>query len=164
MTSAPAKALPDKGTLYITQEGIAKIQTQLDRLLRDELPELAQRLHEAQAGSDLVDNTEYLVLREEFVFMNDRIMKLEHILRNAQLIERGEADGKVHLGDTVVVQADEGPTETFTLVGSTETDPENGFISNESPLGAALLGRSIGDVLVVIAPDGLSHFRILAVT
>lgn len=150
--------------MYITQEGIGKIQTQLDRLRQEELPEIAQRLHEAQAGSDLVDNTEYLVLREEFVFMNDRIRKLEHILRNAQLIERGEPDGKVHLGDKVVVQADGGPAETYTLVGSTETDPENGFISNESPLGAALLGRSIGDVLVVIAPDGLSHFRILAVT
>ena len=150
--------------MYITQGGIAKIQTQLDLLRKEELPELAFRLHEAQSGSDLVDNTEYLVLREEFVFMNDRIRKLEHILRTAQLIERGEPDGKVHLGDTVVVQEDGGPAETYTLVGSAETDPDNGYISNESPLGYALLGHAVGDDLVVITPAGQSHFRILAVS
>jgi transcription elongation factor GreA len=150
--------------MYMTEKGFAKIQAQLDRLRNEDLPELAEHLHDAQTGSDLVDNTEFIMLREEFVFINSRIRELEEILRNAQLIERGEPDGRVHLGNTVVIQTNGDLPETYTIVGSTETNPEEGLISNECPLGQALLEHTIGEDIVVTTPDGELRYRIIAVT
>jgi transcription elongation factor GreA len=96
--------------------------------------------------------------------MNRRIRTLEDILRGARLIEHAERDGKVHLGNTVVVQTNGDGPETYTLVGSAEAEPGEGFISNESPLGQALLDQAIGNDVTVMTPDGELHFHILAVT
>jgi transcription elongation factor GreA len=150
--------------MYMTERGFSKLQTQLDHLRSIEQPKLAELLHDALGGGDLLDNTEYLRLRDDFVLMNDLIRDIENNLRNAKLIARGEPDGKVHIGDTVMIQAGRDQPETYTIVGSVETDPGNGYISYESPLGATLLDRAIGDEVSVTTPEGELRYRILAVT
>jgi transcription elongation factor GreA len=157
------KAMSDK-TMYMTERGFAKLQKQIDLMRNIELPELAEALHEAQVGGDTMDNTEYIILREELAFLESRIRELTEILNHAQLIERGESDGKVHLGNTVVVQVNGDMPETYTIVGSVETNPSDGYISYESPLGAALLDHEVGDDVTVQTPEGELCFRIIAVT
>ena len=156
----PHKSRP----MYMTESGFAKLEAQLEYLRNEKLAELAEVLHEASSGGDLVDNIEYLILREDFVSLNDLIHELENVLRNARLIERGEPDDRVHIGNTVVIQPNGGPPETYTIVGSVETDPDDSLISNESPMGIALLERAVGDEVTVNAPDGEISFRIIAVT
>jgi transcription elongation factor GreA len=151
-------------TMYMTERGFAKLQRQLDFLRNVELLELAEVLHDAQIGGDTLDNTEYINLREDFVFLESRIHELTEILNHAQLIERGELDGKVHIGNTVIVQMNGDMPETYTIVGSVETNPSNGYISYESPLGVALLNRAVGDEVSVRTPEGELCFRIVAVT
>jgi transcription elongation factor GreA len=150
--------------MYMTERGFAKLQTQLDHLRNVEQPKLAELLHDALGGDNLLDNTEYLILREDFVLINNLIRDIENILGNAQRIARGEPDGKVHIGDTVMLQADGDQPETYTIVGSVETDPGNGYISYECPLGVALLDHAVGDEISVTTPEGELRYRILAVT
>ena len=113
-------------TTYMTERGFTKLQTQLDLLRNVELPELAEELRDAWVGGDTLDNTEYINLREEFVFIEYRIRELTDILNNAKLIEQGEPDGKVHIGNTVVLQVNGDMPETYTIVGPAETDPSSG--------------------------------------
>lgn len=150
--------------MYMTERGFAKLQGQLDMLRNVASIELAEALHDAQIGGDTLDNTEFINLREELVFVESRIRELTEILNHAQLIERGESDGKVHMGNTVVVQVNYDMPETYTIVGSVETDPSDGYISYESPLGVALLNRAVGDEVSVRTPEGELCFRIVAVT
>jgi transcription elongation factor GreA len=150
--------------MYFTETGYARLQAQLEELLCAKLPELAEQLHGAQAGGLSVDNTEYLLLRDELSFLEARIRELKGILGNAQLIQPGEANGKVQLGNTVIIQLDSAISEKYTIVGSAEADPSDGTISNLSPVGAALLDQSTGDDVDVMTPDGGLRFRILAVS
>ena len=150
-------------TTYMTERGFTKLQTQLDLLRNVELPELAEELRDAWVGGDTLDNTEYINLREEFVFIEYRIRELTDILNNAKLIEQGEPDGKVHIGNTVVLQVNGDMPETYTIVGPAETDPSSGYISYKSPLGAALLDHSVGDNVAVQTPEGELFFRVVAV-
>lgn len=151
-------------TMYMTERGYAKLTAELARLRYEELPLVADYLHDAATGGDSIDNTELLMLRDELSFIESRIRELASIINNAEIIKRGEPDGKVHLGNTVVVQMDGDGPETYTIVGSAEADPGDGLISNESPMGRALLDHAVGDDVVVAAPDGEMRFRIIAVT
>ena len=150
-------------TMFMTVNGFAKIEANVARL-KEKRMELAALLADTSDGGDSIDNTEYLVLREEAAYIEERIWELEDILRHAELIECGQPDGKVHLGNTVAIQEDGGPIERYTIVGRAEADPTAGTISNESPLGRALLERGIGDDISVKTPEGEIDFRILAVT
>ena len=150
-------------TMYMTSRGLTKLEAELSRL-RIRRTEYAQYASEAYSGGDSIDNTEYILLRDELAFLDGRILEIEDILRHAEIIDRGADDGKVHLGNTVVVQCGDVPVETYTITGSAEADPSQGFISNVSPLGRALLEHGVGDVVLVTSPDGTLQFRILAVT
>jgi transcription elongation factor GreA len=96
--------------------------------------------------------------------VDGRILELDDVLKNAEIIKRGEPDGRVHLGNTVVIQMTGDVHETYLIVGSAEADPSEGLISNESPLGKALLDHAVGDDVTVATPNGEMHFRIVAVT
>ncbi len=150
-------------TMYMTEKGFAKIEASLARLQLKRL-DLAEQLADSCGGGDNIDNTEYLLLREEAANIQDRIWELEDILRYAELIECGQADGKVHLGNTVAIQSNDEPIQTYTIVGRMEADPSVGFISNESPLGHALIQREVGEIISVEIPDGELSVKILAVT
>ena len=150
-------------TMYMTEKGFAKLEVTLARLKEKRL-ELAEQLYDSRVGGDSIDNTEYLMLRDEAALLENRILELDDMLGDAIIIQRGEVDGKIRLGNTVALQANGEPLETYTIVGRAEANPCEGCISNESPLGRALLDRVVGDAITVTAPEGEMHFRIIAVS
>jgi transcription elongation factor GreA len=152
------------GTNFITQKGVTKIETEILHLKNNKRPEVLERLQDSLAGGDNIDNTEYLTVLDELAFVDGRIQDLVYILHNAELIQPGEIDGTIRLGNTVIIQEAGAEIETYTLVGPTEANPWEGFISNESPLGSALINHTIGDEIEITAPDGVMRFRIIAVS
>lgn len=151
-------------TAYVTPRGIIKIEAELEYLKTVKHPDVVERVHDAMAGGDGLDNTEYINVQEELALVNGRIRDLEYILKHAELIQPGEVDGIIHLGSTIVIQeAGSEEIETYELVGPAEANPCDGLISNQSPLGRALLNHTVGDDVEIQAPNGLMRFRILAV-
>lgn len=149
--------------VYLTAEGLKKLEEELEHLRSVRRKEVAERLHEAMEGGDLIDNAEYEAAKNEQAFIEGRILEVEHMLAQAQIIEPSESTGIVDIGNTVVVKQDGKKRETFTIVGAAEADPKNGLISNESPLGQALLGHQVGDEVEVDAPAGVLRFRIVKI-
>ncbi|MFX0145924.1 MAG: transcription elongation factor GreA [Candidatus Hodarchaeota archaeon] len=149
--------------IYLTSEGLKKLEEELDHLRTVRRKAVAERLHEAMEDGDLIDNAEYEAAKNEQAFIEGRILEIEHILAQARIIEPGESTGVVDIGNTVIVKQDGKKRETFTIVGAAEADPKNGLISNESPLGQALLGHQVGDEVEVDAPAGVLRFRIVKI-
>jgi transcription elongation factor GreA len=151
--------------VYITPEGLEKLKQELDTLVNEKRIDLAKRLHFAIKQGDLSENADYQAAKEEQGFLEGRILELKQAIRNAVLIEKSDKDdGIVRLGSEITVQEigfDD--QETYYLVGATEADPAHGRISNESPLGKALLGHKAGDKVSVRAPAGKIQFEILEV-
>ncbi len=148
--------------VFVTPKGLVAMQQELQQLKAGRRAELVERLHEAKEGSDWMDNSEYRLIEDELGFVEGRIQELEHMLVLAQLITPIDDNTTVNLGDTVVIEA-EGELEEYTIVGIAEAAPVDGYISNESPLGAALLERRVGEKVVVEAPGGPFSVRIVAV-
>ncbi len=146
--------------VHLTQEGLAALQAELDDLVRVRRPEIIARVRAARELGDLSENADYESARKEQSFAEGRIGQLQAMIRNASIIEAPAGGNEVVLGGTVVVDSPEGE-ETFTIVGSSEARPGEGRISNTSPLGSALLGRRVGDDVVVKAPAGERHYRIV---
>jgi transcription elongation factor GreA len=149
--------------VYLTAEGLKKLEEELEHLRINRRKAVAERLHEAMEDGDLIDNAEYEAAKNEQAFIEGRILEIEHILAQARIIEPGESTGVVDIGNTVIVKQDGKKRETFTIVGAAEADPKNGLISNESPLGQALLGHQVGDEVEVDAPAGVLRFRIVKI-
>ncbi len=150
--------------IYVTSKGVSGLKEELDYLRTVKRPETIERMQDAKGNGDWIDNTEYMLVEEELAFIDGRIQQLEHMLKHAQIIEQGNADNIVDIGETVVVQTNDDEMEQYTIVGVAETDPGKGLISNESPLGAALIGHKVGDEVAVKAPGGQYRYRIVAVT
>ncbi|MFN2528486.1 MAG: transcription elongation factor GreA [Candidatus Baltobacteraceae bacterium] len=151
--------------IVLTREGLAKLEQELDDLKSIHRREVNDRIRQAKEFGDISENAEYEDAKQEQAFVEGRIMKLEQMIRNASLIDEGEyTDGEVHLGSTVKVKdIDKGEVHEFTIVGSAESDPPNHRLSNESPLGSALLGRKKGDSIDVVTPRGVSKYKIEAI-
>ena len=149
----------------LTREGYEKLNTELEYLRTVRRTEVAERLHRAlEEGGELVENAEYEDAKNEQAFVEGRIQQLEQILGNAQLIDDYDSPpGVVQLGSTVTVQEDRRKPETYYVVGAVEANPREGRISNESPLGRALMGRRVGDEVTVDAPDGPLTFKIKSI-
>ncbi|NLX11482.1 MAG: transcription elongation factor GreA [Chloroflexi bacterium] len=143
---------------YLTADGAAELRKELDYLLNVRRPELAQRLKEAIAQGDLSENADYSDAKEQQGFLEGRIQYLENLLRSATIIDDSNPDGTapktVIVGCEVTIVSEDEPPETYRIVGAAEADPRNGKISNESPLGSALLGRRKGDKVKVESPSG----------
>ena len=150
-------------TQYISEEGLAKLRVELEELTNNKRQEIAQRIHDAKEHGDLAENAEYEDAKNEQAFVEGQIQRLEALVKNAVLIEGGHTTDHVQVGSTVKVQDSDG-TETFTIVGSTEASPAEGKISNESPVGHALLGKKKGDKVVVKVPAGDFAYKIVAIT
>jgi transcription elongation factor GreA len=148
-------------TVYLTAEGLAKLQAELNHLITVERPRVAGRIHDAKLDGDISENAEYEDAKQEQSFLEGRIATLEGQLKNAEVIEPTNGD-KVGIGSKVVIKGDEGE-EKFTIVGSAEAAPREGRISNESPVGAALMGRKKGDRIVVEAPSGPMTYTVVRV-
>ncbi|CAG0999492.1 MAG: transcription elongation factor GreA [Anaerolinea sp.] len=141
---------------YLTKQGLEDLEARLEYLRNVRRAEVAERLHQAlEEGGELVENAEYEDAKAEQAFLEGEIMRLENILSNAQIIEQDADKATVSLGDHVLVQEKGKRTkETYHIVGAAEADPRNGRISNESPMGRALLGKKVGEKVTVKAPDG----------
>jgi transcription elongation factor GreA len=137
----------------------------LDYLRKEKRQEVAARLHEAMEGGELIENAEYEAAKNEQAFVEGRIQELEVILAAAHIIEENNSDPTlVQVGDTVTLQEEGGKPEKYVIVGAAEADPREGKISNESPLGRALLNHRVGDVVQVDAPGGSFRVKILKTT
>jgi transcription elongation factor GreA len=147
--------------VYLTAEGLAKLKAELDHLVTVERPRVASRIHDAKLDGDITENAEYEDAKQEQSFLEGRIGTLEAQLKNAEVIEPGNGD-RVGIGSKVVIRGEDGP-ETFTIVGSAEAAPREGRISNESPVGAALMGHKKGDKVTVQAPAGAVIFTVVSI-
>lgn len=151
--------------MYLTKEGFQKLQDELDYLRTAKRQEVADRLHEAMEGGELIENAEYEAAKNEQAFVEGRIQELEMILAAAHIIDEHHNDpNSVQVGDTVTIQEEDAEPEQYTIVGAAEADPRAGKISNESPLGKALLNRHPGDVINVDAPGGSFKVKLLKTT
>ena len=139
---------------YLTPEGKRKLEEELQLLMTTKRKELAERLNFAIKQGDLSENADYIAAKEEQAFLEGRIRTIEGMLRNVVLIE-DQTGGAVRIGSRVTVaEVGADDPETFSIVGAAEADPLQGKISNESPLGKALLDRRVGDRVQVDAPAG----------
>jgi len=157
--------MKDKPT-FLTPEGRRKLEEELHYLRTIRRAEIAEQIHLAKEGGDIMENSGYDEAKNAQAFVEGRIMTLEAILRNAKIIQREGATDRVELGATVtIVESNSEPEtpETYMIVGSAEVDPAKGRISNESPLGKALLGHRVGDEIIVQTPSGSLRFRIIAI-
>ena len=156
--------MSDERTYPMTEEGLSKLKEELNYLLTVRKPQIADILRRAIAQGDLSENADYIDGKEQQAFAEGRILQVQEMINGAVIIEaNGSADGRVALGSQVTVQDDEGSELTFALVGAAEASPRNGKISNESPLGKALLGGQAGDEVRVATPGGDIVYKILNV-
>ena len=156
--------MKQKETHYLTQEGADKLQEELKYLINTARVEVSKRLRTAIQQGDLSENADYISAKEEQGFLEGRIQELQQILSNTILIDDLERDITViGIGDTVLIQEADFPVEEYFIVGPNEADPTNGKISHKSPIGNALLGRKVGDQVIVDTPNGKSQFKILEI-
>ncbi len=151
---------------YLTREGFEALQNRLNYLKTDKRNEVAKKLQAAREMGDLSENAEYDSAKDEQTVIETEIAEIEHKLRTSKIIEENEIDtSKVSIGCLVKILDMEFNEELeYKIVGSSESDPKNRLISNESPVGAALLGRSEGDVVDVRTPSGVLKFKIISIT
>jgi transcription elongation factor GreA len=149
--------------VYVTEKGKAGIEQDLIRLRDVERPRIIDRLHEVKSGGDWMENTEQMMFEDELAFVDRRIQELEDMLADSQIIEPDDDDSVVNIGDTVEIKDEDGETEVYTIVGVAEASPADGLISNESPMGRALLSRKVGEIVTVDAPMGKIEFTIIGV-
>jgi len=149
--------------IYVTADGLKKLEEELETLRTVKRAEVAERLHEAMEDGELIENAEYEAAKNEQAFVEGRILELDHMIAQAQIIQPKKSGGVVRIGNTVVVQEGTNPPETYTIVGAAEADPKEGLISNESPLGQSLLERKVGDEVDVKAPAGILRFKIVKI-
>jgi transcription elongation factor GreA len=148
--------------VYLTKEGLKKLQNELDYLETEKRAQVAARIQSAKEEGDISENAEYDDAKHEQAFVEGRIMTLRAMISSAAIIEENGPSDLVRLGSRVKVQ-EEGQDEAvmYHLVGSAEADPLNGRISNESPIGKALMGQRVGSVVAYQAPDGEIRLTIL---
>lgn len=152
-------------TTFLTKEGFQKLQEELEYLRTVKRQEVAERLHEAMEGGELIENAEYEAAKNEQAFVEGRIQELEALLANARVIEENDKEkaGVVQVGSKVTIKEEGFDAETYTIVGAAEANPREGKISNESPIGKAILGHRAGDEVQVDTPGGTYKVRIIKV-
>lgn len=148
---------------YLTREGFERLQKELDYLRTEKRNEVAIRLRDALEDGELIENAELEAAKNEQSFVEGRIKELEILLSNAHLIEEGNHTDIIQVGSKVKVQEEGYDPEEYVIVGAAEADPRLGRISNESPLGKALLNKKAGDKVKVEAPGGEFEIEILSV-
>lgn len=149
---------------YLTPEGKQKLEQELIELTTNGREELAMRLKNAISMGDLSENADYHKAKEDQGFLEGRIQEIESILNNAEVIEAQSSYSEVSLGAKITIKEDGVPAETYHLVGIKEANPREGRISHESPIGKALLGHKVGEVVKVSLPNNNSiELEILAI-
>ena len=148
--------------VFLTSEGLAKLEAELEHLITVRRQEVADKIIQAKEQGSTVNNAEYDDAKNDQAFVEGRILTLERLVKNAEIIHP-EASDKVTMGSTVTLLNQDGEEENFTIVGTAEADPIQGRISNESPAGQAILGKRVGEEVEVSAPGGSLRFTILKI-
>ena len=150
---------------FLTKEGFQKLQDELEHLRTVKRQEVADRLHEAMEGGELIENAEYEAAKNEQAFVEGRIQELETLLASARVIEeeKNHLADMVEIGSTVTIQEQGYDPESYTIVGAAEANPREGKISNESPIGKAILNHAVGETVHVETPDGTYKVKIIKV-
>ena len=149
--------------IYVTSNGLEEMQNELNNLINVKRPEIINALKEARALGDLSENADYDAARNDQAMVENRIKELEILIENAKIIDEVDTD-KVTIGTNVKLEyVSDGEIETYTIVGSTEADPFENKISNESPIAKAILGLKVGDVASVESPNGKYEVRIVEI-
>lgn len=148
-----------KKQFHLTQDGVDELRSELTELtaLRTEI---ADRIKTAREFGDLAENAEYQTARQDQEKNDARIAELEHILANVEIIAKPKSDGKVVLGSRVVLRGTDGATKEFQVVGTVEADPLNGKISDESPIGQALIGKKDGEEVQIKTPSETTTYTV----
>jgi transcription elongation factor GreA len=148
--------------VYVSADGLRKMTEELEHLRTVRRLEVADRIRAAMEFGDYSENAELEEAKNEQAFLEGRIITLEQMVKNAAVIDENGHHDMVELGSHIVVEAD-GSRESYTIVGSAEANPGEGRISNESPVGRALLGHKAGDVVKAVVPAGVIELKIVAV-
>jgi len=149
---------------YLTAEGAERLRAELDELKGTNRNELAIRLREAISQGDLSENADYHKAKEDQAFLEGRIQELEYILHNAIIVENdSKRHDTVQVGVRVTIQEEDFSPETYYMVGAKEADPQNGRISNESPIGKSLMGKRVGELAEAETPGGNINFKIIKI-
>lgn len=148
---------------FLTPEGFKKLQDELEYLRTVKRNEVANRLHEAMDGGELIENAEYEAAKNEQAFVEGRIQELDLILATARVIEESENGDVIQVGSKITIQETGFSPETYTIVGAAEANPREGLISNESPIGKALINHRSGEKINVEAPGGTFTVQIIKV-
>lgn len=150
-----------KKQFHLTQEGVTELQAELDKLIA-ERSEVADRIKTAREFGDLAENAEYQVARQEQEKNESRIAELEHIVNNVEIIKSTKGDGKVRLGSKVTLEGN-GKKKEFQIVGTVEADPLEGKISDESPIGQALMGKKVGEEVEIKTPADTTTYKVISI-
>ena len=152
--------------IFFTPEGLEKMEAEIEYLKTVRRKEVAERIKVALGYGDLSENSEYDEAKNEQAQLEERIVKLENMVRNARVIDEDDLNTEiVNVGSTVAVKdLSDGEEDEFTIVGSAEADPLSGRISNESPVGGKLLGAKVGDVVEVEIPDGMIKYEVVSIS
>jgi transcription elongation factor GreA len=150
----------------MTYEGVKKLETELDYLKTVKRKEITEKIKVALGYGDLSENSEYDEAKNDQAFTEGRILQLENMLKNAVVVDEADLPNDiVSVGSKVKVKDYEFDEEVeYSIVGSAEADPINFKISNESPVGRALVGKKIGEIVEVMVPDGVNKFEILGIS
>lgn len=155
--------MKQKREFLLTSEGFLELETELNNLKNEDRPRIIEAIKEARAQGDLSENADYDAARDEQAKIEARIQELEYMLEHAKIIEKVSGD-TVAVGTTVTVQyVDDDEEEEYSIVGSMEADPFENKISNESPIGKAIMDRHVGDVISVESPNGSYDIKIVKI-
>lgn len=146
----------------LTQDGLLKLNDELKHLVNDKRKDVIERIREAAAHGDLSENADYAQAREEQSFIEGRIQEIEDMIKNAEIITASTQHSNVTIGSTIKVKVD-GEERTYSIVGSNEANPSEGKISNESTVGKSLLGKKMGDKVVIETPAGEKEYEITGI-
>ena len=157
--------MPDQPVL-LTEEGLARLEQELDQLKHVRRPQVAERIRQAKELASTQNNAEYDDAKNDQAFVEGRILTLEKLVQDAKIINAEEAHhaSAVQIGSTVHLADADGKRTSYTIVGAPEADPKEGRISNESPVGRSLLGKRVGDEVQVSAPKGLLRFTLTKIS
>ncbi len=153
----------EKKEVFLTKKGLEDVKNELDNLKKVVRPEVISQIKEARAQGDLSENAEYHAARDKQGQVEARIKELEYIVDNATIIEEGKKN-EITVGSKVeILYIDDDETEEYSIVGSTEADPLNNKISNESPIAKGIMGKKAGDVVTIESPNGNYDIKIVSI-
>lgn len=152
-----------KKQFHLTPDGVAELNSELKELI-SQRSEVAERIKSAREFGDLSENAEYATARQEQERAENRISEIEHILQNVEVIKKPKGDSKVRLGSEVKLKSNSGKSKTYSVVGTVEADPSEGKISDESPIGQALLGKKVGENVEIVTPVETIVYKVVDIS